>query len=160
MTNQFFVRVVQAYQRQEQRKVERKKLAAHLEKVPSSKKLEGQIEKVIALERGKDISGEVQHHIKRLEKKFDTYTNAVHERKAKIKEIEEKVKKKVPAEEIRQEAPTMKAVPAETPKKAIVEDPTIALKNKLYDIEETYYELKKQGIPAAQLKKLKRLLRN
>ncbi len=156
-TKEFFKHLTKAYNKYEERDKAKEKLDSHIEKVKllsldkktpqkkvsqEFKKLEKQILDIIYLERNmlirgehKNISEEVRERINQLEKRFDKYTDLVLERQKRVKEIEEKIKKR------------------------IGDSKKISLKNKLYDLEERYDELKEKGAAKSKLKLLEKRIK-
>jgi chromosome segregation ATPase len=165
---EFFKHIVKAYDRYEEKNKAKEKLGKHIEKIKilsldkkTSKKriedefkqLEQQIADVVALEKGiitrkdyKEVSKEVKTRILALERKLERYTQLIEGRREKIRKLEKKIKEK---------ATELPIIPIKRPKLSLNEDLTIKLRNQLYDLEEKYHDLKVDGYPEKDLKKIK-----
>jgi small-conductance mechanosensitive channel len=169
----FFEKLVLASQKIQKKDFAKQKLSTHFEKVKqlaldknASKKriesnfkiLEQHINDALNLEQemlakgdNKLLNKELKQRIRSLEEKFDKYTKLIQGRKQKIKDLELKIKRTTKRYEKH---------PYSKPKnlKAIIIDNTkdnYALKNKLFALEEKYYDLKVNGVPESQLKPIK-----
>jgi hypothetical protein len=169
----FLEKLAWAYQKHQKKDFAKQKLSSHFEKVKgmaldkkASKKriesnfrlLEQHINDVLKIEKemlakgdNRLLNKEIKQRISSLESKFDKYTRLIQGRKQKIKALEKKIKTTTKRYE-------------RFPKKqrrnlrAIIIDETkdkSDLKNKLYSLEEKYYELKLNGVPASHLKDIK-----
>ncbi len=149
-TKEFFRHLGKAYIKYEEKEKAIEKLDEHIEKAKflslgkktpkkkvesEFKKLERQILEVIALERNmltksdrRKMSEDFKDRIAELEKKFEKYTDLVLERQKKLKKIEDKIDKRTG------------------------DDRKIWLRDKLFDLEEKYHDLKEKGAPASKLK--------
>ncbi len=167
-SKEFFKHLVIAYNKKQRLEKSKERLNQYIEKAKKVsadrtaskkkveqefKKLEKQIKEVIELEQGilKKSHGkeskEIKSRIEVLEKKIDKYTNLIESRRDRIKKLEDKIKHKVPEEgKIRLETPIAPRI------KKVTDSKTLELRNKLFDLQEKYYELKTQGIPKSKLK--------
>ena len=161
---EFFEYLVMSYQKSLKKGKAKEKLSEHIEKVKELsttkksskknieqefKKLEKHLADVIALEKGMlgkkeepQVAEELKERIKKLEQKLKEHNSVKKERQKKIEKLEERIKSKAGGE-----------TSIITQKSANIE--TIALRNKLYDLEEKYYDLKAKGIPESKLKIIK-----
>jgi len=167
MYEQFFRHLLKAYNQKSERNVKKKNVIKQVEKVktfsekkPSKKALdkqfevlEEQIEDAIDTEKAilkkfskKDFNKKVLHKIVTLEKQLENYTKAIEGRQKRIIHIEKK---------IREHKEPKKIVPAEKPIKTIVQSPKDEIKNQLLKLEGLYHDLKAEGVPASQLKRVK-----
>ena len=161
---EFFEYLVKSYQKSIKKGEAKEKLGEHIEKVKelstskksSKKKIEQEFKKlekhladVIALEKGMlgkkedpKIAEELKERINKLEQKLKEHNSMKKERQKKIKKLEQRIKSKAEGK-----------TGIITEKAANIE--TIALRDRLYDLEEKYHDLKEKGIPESKLKLIK-----
>jgi small-conductance mechanosensitive channel len=169
----FLEKLALAYNKHQKKGYAKQKLDTHFEKVKNlaleknaSKRriesnfkiLEQHINDVLKLEKemlskgdNKVMTKELKQRIGSLEEKFDKYTKLIQGRKKHIKDLERKIKRTT---KIYERYPHAK----KRNLSAIIIDETkdnSSLKNKLYALEEKYYELKINGTPESQLKNIK-----
>jgi len=167
MYEQFFRHLIEAYNEKNERSTKKENVIKQVEKVKvfsekkTSKKalnkqfevLQEQIEDAIDTEKAilkkftkKDYNKKVLHKIMTLEKQLENYTKAIEGRQKRIIHIEKK---------IREQKEPKKIVPVEKEVKTIIQNPKDEIKNQLLKLEGLYHDLKAEGIPISQLKKVR-----